>query len=66
MDACKGGKPANCNLEFAGMMNKVAQLGTIAARAARLLEWDAANMAIPNDREANSWVNPTYRKDWTL
>jgi hypothetical protein len=48
------------------MMNKVAQLGTIAARAARLLEWDAANMTIPNDREANSWVNPTYRKDWTL
>jgi hypothetical protein len=66
IDACKGGKPANCNFDFAGKMNEVAQLGTIAARAARLLEWDAANLTIPNDREANSWVNPPYRKGWTL
>ena len=66
VDACKDGKPANCNFEFAGKMNEVAQLGTLAARAARMLEWDAANMTISNDREANSWVNPPYRKRWTL
>jgi hypothetical protein len=35
---------------------------TLAARAARLLEWDHDKMAIPNDAEANGWVNPPYRK----
>jgi predicted dehydrogenase len=64
--AAKGGKPANCNFEFASRMNEVAQLGTLAARAARVLEWNPAAMAIPNDREANGWLNPPYRQGWTL
>ncbi len=64
--ACKGGPAANCNFDFGSRMTQVAQLGTIAARAARLLEWDAERMAIANDAEANSWVNPPYRKGWSL
>jgi len=64
--ACKGGKPANCNFEFGGRMTEIAQLGTIAARAARLLEWDPERMLIVNDPEANSWVNPPYRAGWSL
>jgi predicted dehydrogenase len=66
IEACKGGKPANCNFEFASRMTEVAQLGTLAARAARLLEWDHDKMAITNDAEANGWVNPPYRKGWSL
>ena len=66
VQACKGGKPANCNFEFASRMTEVAQLGTLAARAARLLEWDTQRMAITNDSEANGWVNPPYRKGWSL
>jgi predicted dehydrogenase len=66
VQACKGGKPANCNFEFGGRMTEIAQLGTIAARAARLLEWDPGRMAITNDAEANSWVNPPYRAGWSL
>ena len=66
VEASKGGKPANCNFDFAGRMTEIAQLGTIAARAARLLEWDPERMAITNDAEANSWVNPPYRSGWSL
>jgi hypothetical protein len=47
-------------------MTEVAQLGTLAARAARLLEWDHDRLAITNDAEANGWVSPPYRKGWTL
>ena len=47
-------------------MTEVAQLGTLAARAGRLLEWDPGRMAISNDAEANGWVNPPYRKGWSL
>ena len=64
--ACKGGKPANCNFEFGGRMTEIAQLGTIAARADRLIEWDRDRKAITNDAEANSWVNPPYRSGWSL
>ena len=66
VQACKGGKPASCNFDFASRMTEIAQLGTIAARAARLLEWDAERMTITNDPEANGWVNPPYRTGWSL
>lgn len=66
VQACKGGKPANCNFDFGGRMTEIAQLGTIAARAARLLEWDAERMTITNDSEASSWVNRQYRNGWSL
>ena len=66
VEACKGGKPANCNFDFGGRMTEIAQLGTIAARAARLLEWDPERMVIPNDAEAHSWLNPPYRAGWSL
>lgn len=66
IDACKTGKSTSCNFEFGSRMVKVAQLGAMAARAARLLEWDAEAMRVTNDAEANSWVNPPYRQGWSL
>jgi predicted dehydrogenase len=66
VQACKGAKPANCNFDFGSRMTEIAQLGTIAARAAKLLEWDSERMAITNDAEANSWINPPYRAGWSL
>jgi predicted dehydrogenase len=64
--AAKGGAPANCNWNFGGRMVEVALLGTLAARTARLLEWDSKNLSITNDPEANRLVNPAYRTGWTL
>jgi predicted dehydrogenase len=66
IDACKTGKPTSCNFDFGSRMVKIAQLGAMAARASRLLEWDAAAERVTNDAEANSWVNPPYRKGWSL
>jgi hypothetical protein len=66
IQACKGGKPANCNFELGSRMTEVALLGTLAARTARYLEWDSRNLAITNDPEANRFVNPPYREGWKL
>ncbi len=66
IEAVKGGKPANCNWDFAGRMVEVALLGTLAARTARLLEWDTKTLAITNDSEANRLVNPPCRSGWRL
>jgi hypothetical protein len=66
IQAAKGGKPATCNFELGGRMVEVALLGTLAARTARYLQWDAAKLAITNDAEANQLVNPPYREGWKL
>jgi hypothetical protein len=47
-------------------MTELALLGTLALRTGRLLAWDAQAGRVTNDDEANGWVNPPYRKGWTL
>ena len=64
--AAKGGKPANCNFEFAGPVTEIALLGVIAQRTGKHLVWDAANMRITNDAAANQFVAPAYRAGWSL
>lgn len=66
IQAAKGGKPASCNFELGSRMTEVALLGTLAARTARYLEWDSANLRITNDPDANQLVNPPYRDGWSL
>jgi hypothetical protein len=38
--------------------------GTIAMKYEGKLEWDANNMRITNNREANKWLKPTFHKRW--
>jgi len=64
LDACKGGKPANCHFPLAARMNEITQLGVLAARRARVLQWDPAAMRITNDKEADALINPAYRAGW--
>ncbi len=65
--ACKDGKPASSSFEYGGPLTEMVLLGVLAMRAKdRKLEWDGANLRIPNDAEANALVNPPYREGWTL
>jgi hypothetical protein len=42
-------------------------LGVIALKMpGTKLQWDAANMSFTNCDEANQFINPPYRKGWTL
>jgi len=66
LEAAKGGKPAACNFEVGSRLTEIALLGTLAARTARYLEWDANKLTIANDAEANRLVNPPYRAGWSL
>ena len=47
-------RPTNVNFEFGSRMTQIAQLGAMAARCAQTVVWDAENMAITNDAEANT------------
>ena len=66
VQACKTRQPTTCNFDFAGRMTEVTQLGAIAARTARLLEYDAQRMRITNDAEANALLSFPYRDGWSI
>jgi predicted dehydrogenase len=59
--ACKGGKPAGSNFEYASALTEAVLLSNVAIRARRRIEWDAAAMKITNLPAANQYVSKSYR-----
>ena len=66
IDACKGGKPAYSNFDYAGPMTESVLLANVALRSEGKIEWDAKKMRITNLPEANKYVTHKYRGDWKL
>lgn len=65
--ACKDGNPASSSFEYGGPLTEMVLLGVLAMRCKdRKLEWDAENLCVTNDDEANALVNPPYRDGWRL
>jgi hypothetical protein len=73
INACKGGKPAGSNFDWAGPLAESVLLGNVALRVKlredltlyRLL-WDGPNLKFTNLEEANKFVRREYRGDWSL
>jgi len=71
--ACKGGKPAGANFDWAGPLAEAVLLGNVALRVdlrrelttAKLL-WDAPNLRVSNLEEANKFIRREYRQGWNL
>jgi predicted dehydrogenase len=67
LDACKGGKvKPGGNFEFSGMVTETLLLGNVAVRAGQKLNWDRANLKVPNSDAAQRFVAPERRKGWEL
>jgi len=71
--ACKGGKAAGSNFDFAGPLAESVLLGNVALRVQlrddltlRKLLWDSAALKFTNLDEANQFVRNEYRAGWTL
>lgn len=62
--ACKGGKPAGSNFEYAGPFTEAVLLGNVAIRSQRRIEWDAAAGRVTNYEPANRFLEDTYRDGW--
>ncbi len=55
------------NFDYGGPLTELALLGNIAFRFPGLeLKWDPVGMKFPNCAEAKAFINPPYRKGWTL
>jgi len=66
IDACKGGKPASSNFDYAGHLTEVVLLGNVALRTGKKLDWDGQNMKATNAPEADRYIRPEYHNNWTL
>ena len=64
--ACKGGEPACSNFSVAGPYTEWMVLGAVAARVEGKLLWDPKKMEFTNNRDANKFVKPNFRKGWEL
>ena len=64
--ACKGGDPACSNFSVAGPYTEWMVLGAVAARVEGKLLWDPKKMEFTNNKDANKYVKPVFRKGWEL
>jgi hypothetical protein len=73
IEACKGGKPAGSNFDWAGPLAEAVLLGNVALRVqlrddltlGKLL-WDPESLTFKNMEPANAFVRRTYRSGWKL
>jgi hypothetical protein len=71
--ACKGGKVAGSNFDWAGPLAESVLLGNVALRVqlrddltlCKLL-WDPADLKFPNQEDANRFLRNDYRAGWSL
>lgn len=64
--ACKGGAPACSNFSIAGPYCEWLLLGAVAVHYEGKLLWDNRRGEFSNNREANRWLKPEYRKGWQV
>jgi predicted dehydrogenase len=64
--ACKGGAPACSNFSIAAPYTEWLVLGAAAVHYEGKLLWNCAKGEFTNNKEANKWVKPVYRKGWDV
>ena len=64
--ACKAGKKADAAFEYSGPLTEICLLGNVAKRLDTRIAWDAANLRVTNNAEAEAWIRRPYRDGWAL
>jgi hypothetical protein len=64
--ACRGGKSAWANFDYASALNEMLMLGNVATQFDRELEYDPATMEVTNNAAADWLLRCEYRQGWSL
>ena len=64
--ACRGGKPAWANFDYASALNEFLMLGNVATQSEDMLEFDPISMKILNNDQADALLRSEYRQGWSL
>jgi hypothetical protein len=66
LEACKGGKPAWANYDYAGPFTEFNMLGNVATQFEGILEFDPLACKIVNNPDADRALRYEYREGWSL
>jgi len=67
IEAIRTGRQAGSNFAYGGPLTQSALLGAIAIRfPGQTLKWDNAKVRFTNHAAANAYIDPAYRKGWSL
>jgi predicted dehydrogenase len=66
LESILGGPDAASCFDHAGPLTEMVLLGNLAVRTGARIEWDAKNMKVKNNRDAQQYVKREYRKGWEL
>lgn len=66
VDACTGGPATFSSFEVGGLLTEIALSGVVALRTQKTLEWNGEKMRAANAPEAQQFIQPHYRTDWTI
>jgi len=67
IEAIRTGRPAGSDFAYGGPLTQAALVGAIALRfPGQTLKWDNKKAQFTNHDLANAYVNPAYRKGWSL
>lgn len=64
--ACRGGKPAWANFDYASALNEFLMLGNVATQVEDKLEFDPIATKIVNNAQADALLRSEYRQGWSL
>ncbi len=64
--ACKDGSPTTCNFDYGGALTEAVLLANVSYRLGKPITWDAANLRVTNDRDAERLIHKEYRKGWAI
>ncbi len=67
VEAVRGNGQTSAPFEYSGPLTEVVLLGCLATRFPKqTLQWNAADLTIPNSKEASAFVRKQYRKGWEV
>jgi predicted dehydrogenase len=67
--ACKGQESIDfpkSRFAYSAPLTETVQLGNVALRVGRRIEWDGKNLQVTNIPEANEFISKTYRAGWKV
>jgi hypothetical protein len=64
--ACKTGAATTCNFEYSGALTESVLLGNVAYRCQSKIEWDTKHLRAKNCKQAEEFIQHSYRKGWKL
>lgn len=66
LNAIRTGGRAACSFDgYGGLLAEVVLLGNVPIRSGKRIEWEAANLKIPNAPDAEPYLTREYRSGWT-